>query len=121
MDATVRRSRGIVKGSDLGDAMTWVDVGAHERLVARRWMEVEAGAHAVLIYDVDGQVFATAAICPHHSAWLSQGGFAGEFVDCPRHQGRFHIPTGEMVRGPACDALRVFAVKVADGRVLVGV
>lgn len=97
--------------------MAWIDVAAHERLVARRWMEVEAGRHAVLLYDVEGQVFATAAVCPHHAAWLSQGSFAGEYVDCPRHQGRFHIPTGEMVRGPICEALRVFAVKVECGRV----
>jgi nitrite reductase/ring-hydroxylating ferredoxin subunit len=101
--------------------MTWIDVAAYERLATRRWMEVEAGPHAILLYDVDGQAFATAAICPHHAAWLSQGAFAGEYVDCPRHQGRFHIPTGTMVRGPVCEALRVFPVKVQDGRVLVEV
>ena len=101
--------------------MQWIDVAGHDTLVARRWMEVEAGPHALLLYDVGGQVFATSAICPHHFAWLSQGGFAGEYVDCPRHQGRFHIPTGEMVRGPTCDRLRTYPARVAGGRVFVEV
>jgi nitrite reductase/ring-hydroxylating ferredoxin subunit len=97
----------------------WIDVTDRATLAARRWMEVEAGPHALLLYDIDGQVFATSAICPHHAAWLSQGGFDGDHVDCPRHQGRFHIPTGTMVRGPTCEALRTYPAKTEDGRILV--
>ena len=99
----------------------WIDVAGRATLAARGWMEVEAGPEAILLYDIDGQVFATAAICPHHAAWLSQGGIdrgpGGPYVDCPRHQGRFVIATGEQVRGPACGALRTFAIRIEDGRV----
>ena len=99
--------------------MPWFDVADRVTLAARRWMEAEAGLAAVLLYDVDGRVFATSAICPHHAAWLSQGAFDGGYVDCPRHQGRFVIATGEQVRGPACAALRTYVSTVRDGRVLV--
>ena len=98
----------------------WFDVADRATLAARRWMEVEAGRAAVLLYDVGGEVFATSAVCPHHAAWLSQGGVEGGFVDCPRHQGRFVIATGEQVRGPACGPLTVYPVRVEGGRVLVG-
>jgi nitrite reductase/ring-hydroxylating ferredoxin subunit len=99
--------------------MPWIDAADRDALARHRWMEAEAGGAALLLFDIEGAVYATSAICPHHAAWLSQGGFAGEWVDCPRHQGRFHIPTGEQVRGPACAALRVYPVRVAEGRVLV--
>ncbi len=97
----------------------WVDVAAVETIARSGMLEAEARGAAILLYDVAGVVYATSAVCPHHSAWFSQGGMDGEFVDCPRHQGRFHIPTGRQVRGPECPALRTYAVEVADGRVLV--
>jgi len=90
-------------------------------LAPGRMKEVEVAGEALLLYDVGGAVYATAAICPHHAAWLSQGGMDGEYVDCPRHMGRFHIPTGRQVRGPECPPLRVYPVRVADGRVMVAV
>ena len=99
--------------------MPWIDVADRATLAARSWMEVEAGTAAVLLYDIGGQVLATSAICPHHAAWLSQGGVDGGFVDCPRHQGRFVIATGEQVRGPACGKLPTYATRIEGERVLV--
>ena len=99
--------------------MPWIDVASRATLAERRWMEVAAGRKAVLLFDVAGSVHATSAICPHHAAFLSQGSFEADMVDCPRHQGRFHIPTGALLRGPACPSLAVYPTKIEDGRVLV--
>ncbi len=101
--------------------MPWIDVADRATLERRHWLEAEAGATAVLLFDLAGEVYATAAICPHHAAWLSQGGITGDCVDCPRHMGQFHIPTGEQRRGPACGPLRTYPTRVAGGRVLVDV
>lgn len=101
--------------------MPWMDVADRAALARRGWMEVAAGPVAMLLYDLAGVVHATAAICPHHSAWLSQGGVSGDCVDCPRHMGRFHIPTGEQRRGPACGPLPIYPARVAGGRVWVEV
>ncbi len=84
-------------------------------------MEVEAGGRALLLYDIEGAVYATTAICPHHFAFLSQGGLSGDCVDCPRHQGQFHIPTGAQRRGPPCGPLATYPVRVEAERVLVEV
>jgi 3-phenylpropionate/trans-cinnamate dioxygenase ferredoxin subunit len=97
--------------------MPWIDVADRAALAQQKWMEVEAGAEAVLLFDLAGQVYATAAICPHHSAWLFQGGVTGDCVDCPRHMGQFHIPSGQQRGGPACDPLRTFPTRVAADRV----
>jgi nitrite reductase/ring-hydroxylating ferredoxin subunit len=101
--------------------MPWIDVADRAALAKRRWMEAEAGHAAILLYDLDGAVYATAAICPHHAAWLFQGGFTGEHVDCPRHMGQFHIPTGVQTGGPACDRLQTYKVRVIGERVEVEV
>ncbi len=97
--------------------MGWIDVAPRDALGAGGMLEVEAGPAAVLLYDLAGTVHATGAICPHHAAWLSQGRIEGEAIDCPRHMGRFHIPTGRQLRGPACPDLRVYPARVIAGRI----
>ena len=99
--------------------MAWVDAADAGQVARAGMYEVQVLQSALLLYDVNGTIYATAAVCPHHAAWFSQGGMSGEFVDCPRHQGRFHIPTGAQVRGPECPALRTYPVRVELGRVLV--
>jgi 3-phenylpropionate/trans-cinnamate dioxygenase ferredoxin subunit len=99
--------------------MAWIDVASRAAVTAAKMLEVEASGAALLLYDVDGAVYATSAICPHHAAWLSQGSISGDCIDCPRHMGRFHIPTGRQIRGPACPDLRTYVVQIENGRVLV--
>jgi naphthalene 1,2-dioxygenase system ferredoxin subunit len=99
----------------------WVDAASSAELARQRFMEIEAEGTAILLYDIAGTAYATAAVCPHHSAWLSQGGLEGDLVDCPRHQGQFHVPTGRKTRGPECPDLRTYPVRVEDGRVWVNV
>jgi nitrite reductase/ring-hydroxylating ferredoxin subunit len=101
--------------------MDWMDVGARDLLPAGGMMEAEAGPVALLLYDVAGAVFATAAVCPHHAAWLSQGQISGTAIDCPRHMGRFDIATGRKLRGPDCPDLAVYPVRVVAGRMQVRV
>ena len=101
--------------------MPWIDVAAQAELPPGGALEVETGSAALLLYSVAGTVCATAAICPHHAAWLSQGSVHGEVVDCPRHMGQFHIPTGRKLRGPECPDLRTYPARVENGRVLVEV
>ncbi len=97
----------------------WTDAACRHELARRGLLEVEAQGAAILLYDIAGTAYATAAVCPHHSAWLSQGGMEGELVNCPRHQGQFHVPTGRKTRGPDCADLRTYPVRVEGGRVWV--
>ena len=97
----------------------WIFAARRDAVPRGGMLEAEAGRAAILLYDLGGTIHATAAICPHHAAWLSQGGIDGDCVDCPRHQGRFHIPTGKKLRGPECPDLRVYPVRVEDGAILI--
>ena len=73
------------------------------------------------IYRIDGCFYATDGWCTHERAHLADGFVLGDQIECPRHQGRFHVPTGKALRAPVCNALRTHPVRVEDGRVLVGV
>jgi 3-phenylpropionate/trans-cinnamate dioxygenase ferredoxin subunit len=99
--------------------MPWLDACSAARLARAGVLEAEAGGAALLLYDLGGTAYATAAVCPHHAAWLIQGSVSGDCVDCPRHMGRFHIPTGEQRGGPPCPPLRTYPVRIEAGRVLV--
>lgn len=101
--------------------MQWFAAAPLAALQAAGMMEAEVGSAAVLLYNLHGDLYATSAICPHHAAWLSQGGVSGDCIDCPRHQGRFHIPTGRKLRGPECPDLRTYPTRVQDGQVFVGI
>ena len=97
----------------------WVNVARVDAVQSARLMEVEAGGHALLLIDLDGAIHATAAVCPHHQAWLSMGGIKGDVILCPRHAGSFDIVTGEQRSGPPCDPLRIYPVRIEDGEILV--
>ena len=58
--------------------------------------------------------------CPHQSMPLSAGELcADESIECPWHGARFDIRTGACRQGPATDPVRVFAVEVRDGQVII--
>jgi nitrite reductase/ring-hydroxylating ferredoxin subunit len=99
--------------------MAWHDVAAGSEVRRLAMLEVEAAGRALLLLVVADAIHAVDAVCPHHQAWLSMGRLDGDCIDCPRHQGRFHIPTGAQRGGPACPPLGVYPVRHAAGRVLV--
>ncbi len=79
------------------------------------------GSVLVAVYNVDGKFYATSDICTHAHAHLSDGYIEDDIVECPLHQGRFHIPTGKAISAPVTEDVRTFPVRVEDGNVLVQV
>jgi len=75
----------------------------------------------VCLYNLGGRVYATDDICTHEEASLADGYIEGDCIECPLHQARFHIPTGEVRAPPADTNLRVFPVRLEGGEILVGI
>ena len=75
----------------------------------------------VALYAVEGEYFATADLCTHGAASLSDGFLDGELIECPLHQGTFNVKTGEAVDAPCSVAVQAFPVKLQDGVLHVGV
>jgi len=80
---------------------------------------VQLGAEPVCLYNLSGKIFATHDTCTHGQASRAAGFIEGEEIECPLHQGRFHIATGKAVGIPCTDDVRSYAVKIDNGAVLI--
>ncbi|MBX6370346.1 MAG: non-heme iron oxygenase ferredoxin subunit [Rhodospirillales bacterium] len=83
-------------------------------------LQVDAGGKCVALFNVGGVYYATSGICTHAHAFLADGYVQDDTIECPLHQGVFHIPTGRAMCPPVTKDLEVFPVKVEDGRIFVG-
>ncbi len=95
------------------------------RLVTLEELEDQVGrafktaAGRIGLYRIGAEVFACADICPHGQAYLSDGFVEDCQVECPLHQGRFDLRTGEATAPPVEGRIRTFAVEIRDGDVFV--
>ncbi len=72
------------------------------------------------IYNVDGTIYATADLCTHGEASLSEEGtLTGKIVECPWHFGTFDVTSGKPTGMPCTVALKTFAVKIIEESVYV--
>jgi naphthalene 1,2-dioxygenase system ferredoxin subunit len=102
-------------------AENWTDVAARADVADDDVTAVSAGALELALYGAGGDVFATVNICTHGHARLCDGFLDGYEIECPLHQGKFDIRDGKASCAPATDPLRVFPVKIANGRVYVDI
>ncbi|WP_322516829.1 non-heme iron oxygenase ferredoxin subunit [Rhodopseudomonas palustris] len=74
----------------------------------------------VAVYNVDGQLYATADLCSHGEASLSEEGIlTGKTVECPWHFGTFDVTDGRATGMPCTIPLKTFTVKIVDENVYV--
>ena len=109
----------------------FVELAKTEELKSGTMKKVIAEGQEILLARVGDKYYATANRCSHMNGELSQGRLEGTVVTCPRHGSQFYISNGQVVRwfkgglmsklGGALKAskdIRVYNVKVEDGRVL---
>ena len=72
------------------------------------------------LYAVEDVVYATADLCTHGGARLSQGYLEGYLIECPLHQGLFDIRTGEVAGLPCKRSVRTFPVRIEGEGIVVG-
>jgi nitrite reductase/ring-hydroxylating ferredoxin subunit len=66
------------------------------------------------VFKVGGSLCATQAKCTHRQGPLNEGKLDGSTVTCPLHGSQFNVCTGEVLRGPAKDPLKLYRV-IVDG------
>ena len=97
----------------------WQDVDAQADLFEDAGIAVTVNGQELALFSVAGQVYAIDNACTHGPARLCEGWVQGQEVECPLHQGRFSLETGEATFGPACEPVRVWPVRIEQGRVWV--
>ncbi len=97
----------------------WHDVCGVDDVDEEDVIGVKVDGIRVAVYHIDGDFFATSDVCTHQKARLLKGFVIGDVIECPLHQGRFRIQTGEPLGAPVSTALKTFPVKREGGRLLV--
>ncbi|SAL63446.1 aromatic hydrocarbons catabolism-related dioxygenase [Caballeronia udeis] len=72
-------------------------------------------AYAVFVLEDD--YFVLSDMCSHGPGSLSQGYVEGCEVECPFHQGRFDIRTGQPTAPPCSQPVRSWTAHVVAGRI----
>ena len=73
------------------------------------------------IYQTYDGFYCTDGLCTHRDEHLEAGILMGHVIECPLHQGRFDIRSGNVLSAPPCRDLRTYPVKTAKGQVCVKV
>ena len=84
-------------------------------------VRVVAHGTALAVFRVGGRYYVTQDACTHGPGSLAEGYVEGEEIECPFHQGRFHIPTGQPSAPPWTEPLRIWPAQVIDGHVCIDV
>jgi naphthalene 1,2-dioxygenase system ferredoxin subunit len=97
----------------------WVRIADVAEVPEDGTFRVYHGGEAVCLYNVAGAIYATHDVCTHGQASLADGFVDGEEIECPLHQGRFHIPSGKAVRAPCTVDVRTYPLKIEKGGVFI--
>lgn len=74
-----------------------------------------------LIRDSEGALYATDGICTHGNTHLADGLVKGRIIECPKHNGRFHLSDGSPARAPICRGLATYPLAERGGRLFLNV
>jgi naphthalene 1,2-dioxygenase ferredoxin component len=99
----------------------WTDALATADLPTDDVLGLAVAGRDIAIYTVGDAVYATDNLCTHGHARLCDGFLEGHEIECPLHQGKFDVRTGQPTCAPVTEALRSYPVKIEGGRVFVQV
>ena len=95
----------------------WIDASAVDEVPEDDVIGVMVDGRDIAMYNAGGEIFATDNICTHGHARLCEGFLEGHEIECPLHQGRFDVRTGQPTCAPVTEAIRSYPVKVEGGRI----
>lgn len=97
----------------------WVDACAVDDIDEEDVIRFDHAGRTYAIYRTeDGDFHASDGLCTHEKVHLADGLVIGNIIECPKHNGRFDVRTGEAKGAPVCVDLTMYEVRVEAGRVL---
>lgn len=95
----------------------WLQAIRADSLAVDDATRIQHNGACIAIFNLGGKFYATSGICTHAHAFLSEGYIDGQTVECPLHQGLFHIPTGNPLSPPVTERLKTYETKLDGGYV----
>lgn len=98
----------------------WVDACGADDVEEEDLIRFDHEDKTFAIYrSPNDEYFCTDGLCTHENVHLEDGLVMDYVIECPKHNGQFDYRTGEALRAPVCENLKIYPVKVEDGRVLI--
>lgn len=97
----------------------WIAAAAVDAVPQDDVIGVEVAGRDIALYRVDGEIYASDNICTHGHARLCDGFLDGHEIECPLHQGKFDVRSGQALCAPLTEDMRTYPVKIEGGRVFV--
>lgn len=101
--------------------MAWHAVADENAIGEDEALGVKVGEVPIAIVRAGGALHAVHDVCTHQFALLSDGFVEDGCIECPLHQGRFELTTGDAKCAPVTEPIKVYRLRVEDGKVLVEV
>jgi len=95
----------------------WLRIAAERDVPEEGTLRVSLGREPICLYKLSGRIYATHDTCTHGDMSLADGFVVGENIECPLHQGQFHIPSGKACGMPCAEDLRTYETRVDAGEV----
>ena len=96
----------------------WIGAAALAEVPEGDVIGVMVAGKDIALFEVDGEVFATDNICSHGHARLSDGFLEGREIECPLHQGRFDVCSGQALCAPLTENIKTYTVRIENMRVM---
>jgi len=99
----------------------WTDAAAVADVPEDDVIGMLVAGRELALYNAGGEIFATDNLCTHGRARLCDGFLDGHEIECPLHQGKFDVRTGQPTCAPVTEAIRSYPVKIEGGRVFLAI
>jgi 3-phenylpropionate/trans-cinnamate dioxygenase ferredoxin subunit len=98
----------------------WIETCAADEIDEEDVIRFDYGDRTFAIYrTAKNEYYASDGYCTHEKFHLADGLVMGNLIECPKHNGRFDVTTGEAKRAPVCVSLKTYPVKVEAGKVYI--
>ena len=81
--------------------------------------EVQLDGENICLANVEGKYYAIGNVCTHEGGPLADGTLEGYEVECPWHNSKFDVRTGEIIDPPASEPEPTYQVKVDGNNILI--
>jgi Na+-transporting NADH:ubiquinone oxidoreductase subunit F len=100
------------------DADGWLEICAADDLRRADVLRFDHGRKTFALYrDETGGLFATDGLCTHGNTHLADGLVRGKIIECPKHNGRYHLEDGSPARAPICRGLATYPIEEREARI----
>lgn len=105
----------------MSNVKQWVEACAADEIDEEDVIRFDLGGRTFALYRLEGDAYyATDGLCTHEQVHLADGLVMDGIIECPKHNGRFDVQTGQAKGPPVCVNLKTYPVKVEGGKLLLG-